>query len=174
MKIDFDEDYTFRFKEVFNSVIFETPDGNELIVCMRDTGFEIAVRGFKEKSPGCEPIRPLHWYKADELGIRPLAFHAIRAQEAGTEGNCSAAIKALEEPPSRGNINIGPNALKTDRGNCDGGGPATPGGTYGGPYEYDPSTPTGTCGIGHEAGSIGPAGPGTARDTGGPSEDNDS
>lgn len=86
MRVEIDEDYTIRLKEVFNSVVFETAEGNELVVCMRDGGFEIAVRGFKEKVPHCEPIRPLHWYCADELGIRPLAFNAIRGQEKSEQG----------------------------------------------------------------------------------------
>ena len=41
MKMDVADDGTIRLKEVYNSVVFETKEGNQLTVCMRDGGFEI-------------------------------------------------------------------------------------------------------------------------------------
>ncbi len=41
MEIDVTEDGTIRFKKVFNSIVLESEDGEQLAVCMRDTGFEV-------------------------------------------------------------------------------------------------------------------------------------
>lgn len=43
MKIDVDEKYNFILTEVYNSVVFKTKEGQELVVCMRDGGFEINI-----------------------------------------------------------------------------------------------------------------------------------
>lgn len=44
MKIDVTEDMTIRLKDVFNSILFETDEGEKLAVCMRDGGFEIGIK----------------------------------------------------------------------------------------------------------------------------------
>lgn len=41
MKITTAEEGTMQFEEVFNPIIFKTKDGEELVLTMRDTGFEI-------------------------------------------------------------------------------------------------------------------------------------
>ena len=41
MKIEVGENNNIILKEVYNSVILETSDGEKLAVCMRDSGFEI-------------------------------------------------------------------------------------------------------------------------------------
>jgi hypothetical protein len=43
MKIDIDEHNNLRIKEVFSGILFETEEGNQLGVCMRDDTFEINV-----------------------------------------------------------------------------------------------------------------------------------
>ena len=49
MRIDVTEDLTIRLREVFNSVLFETEEGEELVVCMRDGGFEIGIKDLSAK-----------------------------------------------------------------------------------------------------------------------------
>ena len=44
MNVDVTENGTIRLKNVFNSVVFETDEGERLIVCMRDGAFEIALK----------------------------------------------------------------------------------------------------------------------------------
>ena len=51
MQIDVNEDGLIRLKEVFNPVEFVSPDGEVLIVCMRDGGFEIASLDTSHKPP---------------------------------------------------------------------------------------------------------------------------
>jgi len=43
MKIDVTEDGQIRLKEVFNGVVLETEEGNQISVCMRDDTVEIHV-----------------------------------------------------------------------------------------------------------------------------------
>ena len=43
MKIDSTEKGIIRLKEVYNSIILETSEGNQFVVCMRDDGLEIGV-----------------------------------------------------------------------------------------------------------------------------------
>ncbi len=45
MKIEIDEDYTMVFKEVFNSIVLETSEGNRISICMRDDTFELTIPG---------------------------------------------------------------------------------------------------------------------------------
>jgi hypothetical protein len=42
MRIDIDEQHNLRLKEIYNGVIIETNSGEELFLCMRDSGFEIS------------------------------------------------------------------------------------------------------------------------------------
>ena len=43
MRIDVTEEGVIRLKEVFNSIILETTEGNRFVVCMRDDGLEIGL-----------------------------------------------------------------------------------------------------------------------------------
>ena len=45
MKIEVAEDYTLVLKEVFNSIVLETSEGNRFSVCMRDNTVEMTVPG---------------------------------------------------------------------------------------------------------------------------------
>ena len=45
MKVEVAEDYTIILKEVFNSVVLETAEGNRFAVCMRDDTVEMTVPG---------------------------------------------------------------------------------------------------------------------------------
>ena len=47
MKIETNENGVIVLKEVYNSIILETIDGNKLIVCMRDQGFEMKINDGK-------------------------------------------------------------------------------------------------------------------------------
>ena len=53
MKIEADEEYNLVLKEVFNSVILETAEGNKFAICMRDDTVEMTV-------PGSDK-----WFRAD-------------------------------------------------------------------------------------------------------------
>lgn len=43
MRIDIDEHNNLRLREVFNGVLLETSEGNQIGVCMRDDTLEINV-----------------------------------------------------------------------------------------------------------------------------------
>ena len=45
MKVSVDEERNIVLKEVFNSVILETEEGNQLAICMRDNTFEMKLVG---------------------------------------------------------------------------------------------------------------------------------
>lgn len=51
MQIDVNEHRQIRLKEVFEPIELVSTDGEILIVCMRDGGFEIAVQDINEKPP---------------------------------------------------------------------------------------------------------------------------
>jgi hypothetical protein len=68
MKINADSDGTIRLKDVFNSVVFETDEGEELVVCMRDGAFEIAVKDIGAKGEN-EGDKSYTWYTANSGGI---------------------------------------------------------------------------------------------------------
>ena len=70
MKIDITEDRTIRLREVFNSVLFETKEGEKLTVCMRDGGFEIGVKD-SVKSEGKE--EHFTWYSIQGGNVEPMA-----------------------------------------------------------------------------------------------------
>ena len=53
MKIEINEEGQQVLKEVFNSIILETSEGNKLAICMRDDTLEMRVVGSDE------------WYRAD-------------------------------------------------------------------------------------------------------------
>lgn len=45
MKISVDKDRNLLLEEVFNSIILKTADGEEMAICMRDSGFEFKYQG---------------------------------------------------------------------------------------------------------------------------------
>jgi len=67
MKIEIGEDGELRLKNVFNSVVFETKEGKELVVCMRDGAFEIAILDRTTKNPSGQ--KSYSWYYANSNGI---------------------------------------------------------------------------------------------------------
>ena len=73
MRIDVTEDHTIRLKEVFNSVLFETKEGEELVVCMRDGGFEIGVKDFSAKpSKEKKAEKYYSWHRIMNGQITPM------------------------------------------------------------------------------------------------------
>ena len=69
MNISCDENGTFRLKDVYNSVVFETEEAEELVVCMRDGGFEIGVLDTNAKGTQC-----YRWYTVGSNGISLLGI----------------------------------------------------------------------------------------------------
>lgn len=59
MKLTVNKDNAIQLEEVFNSIILKTKDGEEMAICMRDTGFEFNYQG--------------EWYFAKEGYVE--AFH---------------------------------------------------------------------------------------------------
>jgi len=59
MKVTVKEDYTIQLEELFNSIVLKTKDGEEMAICMRDSGFEFKYQG--------------EWYFAKEGHVEP--FH---------------------------------------------------------------------------------------------------
>lgn len=45
MKIEVGEDREIVLKKVFNSIVLESEDGEQFVICMRDTGFEFRYAG---------------------------------------------------------------------------------------------------------------------------------
>ena len=45
MKITVNEENTMQIEEVFNSVVLKTSEGEEMAICMRDSGFEFKYQG---------------------------------------------------------------------------------------------------------------------------------
>lgn len=75
MKIDVTEDGTIRLKDVFNSVLFETDEGEKMIVCMRDGGFEIGVKDLTAKPlKGKETEEYYLWYRVMNGNIESLCY----------------------------------------------------------------------------------------------------
>ena len=84
MKIDIDERGTMILKEVFNSVLFETEEGEQLAVCMRDGAFEIAVLDNSIKDPQRKHYK---WYVASSRGIGRQ--HLTAKMECGNDNSHS-------------------------------------------------------------------------------------
>ncbi len=45
MKVSVDQERNIVLKEIFNGVILETAEGNQLAICMRDDTFEMKLVG---------------------------------------------------------------------------------------------------------------------------------
>jgi len=58
MKIEVMESGNLKLKEVYNGLILETEEGNQISVCMRDDTFEINVMPKDKKH--CD-----NWHRAD-------------------------------------------------------------------------------------------------------------
>ncbi len=95
MKIDVTSDMTIRLKEVFNSVLFETEEGEELVVCMRDGGFEIGVRGLSAKpSKERKAEKYYSWHRIMNGEITPMVCKNVDIGpcDGGGEGTCIEEI----------------------------------------------------------------------------------
>jgi hypothetical protein len=60
MIIDINEHQQIRLREVFEPVEFALPDGESLIIQMRDNSYEIAIENITMKSP--DGTRYFSWY----------------------------------------------------------------------------------------------------------------
>lgn len=58
MKVTVNQDNTIQLEEVFNSIVLKTKDGEEMAICMRDSGFEFKYQG--------------EWYFAKEGYVEPF------------------------------------------------------------------------------------------------------
>lgn len=47
MKITVNEDKSIQLENVFNEIVLKTSDGEEIIICMRDSGFEFTYQSKK-------------------------------------------------------------------------------------------------------------------------------
>lgn len=47
MKISVDKDGNLLLEEVYNPIVLKSKDGEEISICMRDTGFEITYDGVR-------------------------------------------------------------------------------------------------------------------------------
>ena len=45
MKVTVNQDNTIQLEEVFNHIVLKTKDGEEMAICMRDSGFEFNYQG---------------------------------------------------------------------------------------------------------------------------------
>jgi len=70
MKVEVIENYSILLKEVFNSILFETKEGEKIAVCMRDGGFEIGIKDPLVKSENKEEYS---WYRIIYGNIQPLS-----------------------------------------------------------------------------------------------------
>lgn len=58
MKISVNEDNNIQLEDVFVTIVLKTRDGEEMSICMRDTGFEFKYEG--------------EWYTAKEGKIQQI------------------------------------------------------------------------------------------------------
>lgn len=58
MKVTTNEQGVIQLEEVFNEITLKTPDGEEMSICMRDSGFEFNYQG--------------KWYFAKEGYVEPF------------------------------------------------------------------------------------------------------
>lgn len=91
MRLDADSDGTIVLKEVFNSVVLETAEGNRIAICMRDDGFEIGVGDLINKDD-------YTWYSAGNGVIEKLGKQVVDKVEArkwnyGCDPDFMAALK---------------------------------------------------------------------------------
>lgn len=58
MKIFINEDSKIQLEQVFNPIVLQTNSGEQMIICMRDSGFEFCYQG--------------EWYSAKECVVKPV------------------------------------------------------------------------------------------------------
>jgi hypothetical protein len=58
MKVTTNENGVIQLEEVFNSIVLKTKDGEQMSICMRDSGFEFNYQG--------------EWYFAKEGFVEPF------------------------------------------------------------------------------------------------------
>ena len=87
MRIDVAEDRSIRLRDVFNSVIFETKEGEKIAICMRDGGFEIGIKDPLAKDPTGAKQEYYSWYRIIDGQIAPLVGAAEEVENPeGTAG----------------------------------------------------------------------------------------
>jgi hypothetical protein len=58
MKISVNQNKEIQLEEVYNSIVLKTKDGEEIAICMRDSGFEFRYQD--------------NWYFAKEGNLEPF------------------------------------------------------------------------------------------------------
>jgi hypothetical protein len=58
MKISVTQNKEIQLEEVYNSIVLKTKDGEEIVICMRDSGFEFRYQD--------------NWYFAKEGNLEPF------------------------------------------------------------------------------------------------------
>lgn len=90
MKIDVIEGMTIRLKEVFNSVLFETEEGEKLVVCMRDGGFEIGIKDPTVKSSEEKKAEEYYsWYRIINGEMAPMVGANVGIGDKNNDGRNS-------------------------------------------------------------------------------------
>lgn len=71
MKIEVMPDYSIALKEVFSGVSLVSPDQEQFVICMRDSGFEFKYAGtwYEAKLGGVKPLRPRVEQTRDECNV---------------------------------------------------------------------------------------------------------
>lgn len=70
MQIDVNEHRQIRLKDVFEPIELVSTEGESLIICMRDGGFEIAVQDLSQKP---DSTQHFHWYRIRSGIVEPIA-----------------------------------------------------------------------------------------------------
>ena len=89
MKVTVNEHGIIQLEEVFNGIILKTQDGEEMSICMRDSGFEFEYRGelyfakegfvepFKKSSRGNYLVDQRH---EEEDSVAPGPSHETKSE----------------------------------------------------------------------------------------------
>ena len=90
MKVITNEQGVIQLEEVFSGIILKTPDGEEMSICMRDSGFEFNYQG--------------EWYFAKEGFVEPFRRSSRgnilvdqRHEEEGTDAPGPAHLARMSE-----------------------------------------------------------------------------
>ena len=89
MEVYVNEHRQIRLKNVFEPIELVSTEGESLIICMRDGGFEIAVQDLGQKP---DNIRYFTWYR-----VRSGIVESIAYQDA-TPGTGGLAVTESETP----------------------------------------------------------------------------
>lgn len=63
---------TIRLKEVYNSIILETSEGNQFVICMRDDGLELGIKDTSIPHSGPERCNSLKWFEVKNGSIKEM------------------------------------------------------------------------------------------------------